>query len=61
MFRLRSSFTTSKKDFRCLLLNKFPMQKSSATIKHFFRGYILASSEHEEGWENSRQLYKPEM
>ena len=26
--RLRSSFTTSKKDFRCLLLGKFPMQET---------------------------------
>ena len=28
-------------------------------MKHFFRVYI-ASSKHEEGWENSRQLCKPE-
>ena len=28
-------------------------------IEHFFRVYV-ASSKHEEGWENSRQLCKPE-
>ena len=31
--RLRSSFTTSKKDFCCLLLSKFPVQKSTAVPK----------------------------
>ena len=30
-----------------------------SNIEHFFRVYI-ASSKHEEGWENSRQLCKPE-
>ena len=28
-------------------------------IEHFYRVYI-ASSKHEEGWENSKQLCKPE-
>ena len=42
--RLRPSFTTSKKDFRCLLLSKFPMQKSTKRRRrgmdlHIFREF----------------------
>ena len=32
---------------------------SYLSIEHFFH-VCIASSKHEEGWENSRQLYKPE-
>ena len=39
--RLRSSFTTSKKHFCCLLLSKFPMQKSTATAVSKLKSAIL--------------------
>ena len=51
---------TSKKVFCCLRLSSAEKLRYNKAIEHFFRVHILASSKHEEGRENSRQLRKQE-